>query len=49
MFRRCAVEDIAAVVRAGLRTKRKVFRERNRWLWEPPLKNKSVYGKSRIQ
>jgi hypothetical protein len=42
MFRRCAAEDIAAVVRAELRTERKVFRQSNRWLWEPPLK-KMVY------
>jgi hypothetical protein len=30
---------ITAAVRATLRIKRKEFRERNRWLWEPPLRN----------
>jgi hypothetical protein len=38
MFRWRATVDITAVVRAVLRTKRKVFRQSNRWLWEPSLK-----------
>jgi hypothetical protein len=48
MFRWFTIVDITAVALAVLSVRQKVFRKRNRWLWEPPPKKarctKGLYG-----